>query len=102
MQVFYDKTFTDKSNYVSEEVSKEGCIQKCLEDGNCDAFDYMDETAAICLLFQLQDNIMMEYSFNQKHIGSGQIQNLLSKFLRYRPDDPMCFKVKKIEQTQSE
>ena len=75
MQVFYDKTLINESNYVSKEISEEDCMQLCLEDGNCDAFEYMS-TTGICLHFQLQDYIMMEYSFNQLHIGSGQIQNI--------------------------
>ena len=45
----------------------------CLEDENCDAFEYKTEIRAevsSCLLIQLQKDIFMEYSFNLRHTGS--------------------------------
>ena len=52
----------------------------CLEDENCDAFEYKTEVrygygadrygVSSCKLIQLKNSIMMEYSFNMRHTGS--------------------------------
>ena len=45
----------------------------CLEDENCDGFEYKTEIrpgVSNCSLMQLQNSIMMEYSFNMRHTGS--------------------------------
>ena len=45
----------------------------CLEDEYCDAFEYKTEVrseVSSCSLMQLQNSIMMEYSFNMRHTGS--------------------------------
>ena len=69
MKVFYDKTLTGGSNYVSEIISSPDCVELCLKDENCDAFEYTHETQK-CKLFLLQDTVTMGYSFTGTHIGS--------------------------------
>ena len=72
MKVFYDKTLTGGSNYVSESIPPPDCVELCLKDENCDAFEYTLATLN-CNLFQLQDTITMEYSFSGLYLGSVQI-----------------------------
>ena len=73
-KVFYDKTVIDDPSYTSEEVTDEKeCVKMCLEDENCNAFEYRTEIrteVSSCLLIKLQKDIMMEYSFNLRHTGS--------------------------------
>ena len=45
----------------------------CLEDEKCDAFEFKTEVrsgVSSCLLIELQNSIMMEYSYNVQHTGS--------------------------------
>ena len=74
MKVFYDKTLTGGSNYVSEIISSPECVEWCLKDENCDAFEYTLATQN-CKLFQFQDTVTMEYSFSRLYLGSVQILN---------------------------
>ena len=83
MKVFYDKTLTGGANYVSEIISSPDCVELCLKDENCDAFEYTHETQK-CKLFLLQDTVTMGYSFTRTHIGSVHFTSrLFETFLCY-------------------
>ena len=74
MKVFYDKTFTGGLKYVSKIISSPDCVEWCLKDENCDAFEYTHATKK-CNLFQLHDTVTMKYSFSGLYLGSVQILN---------------------------
>ena len=80
MKVFYDKTLTGGSNYVSEIISSPDCVELCLKDENCDAFEYTHETQK-CKLFLLQDTVTMGYSFTRIHIGSVHFTTVRNLFV---------------------